>query len=76
MDNIFTAKIENFLAIEKPTDEQVKEGATLLLQVNHTRYRSIYNTAMRRPQAMLPWIRTDLKKHLAIRKRGLTTETV
>ena len=76
MDNVFTEKIKKFLSIAKPDDAEIKEGAKLLLQVSHTRYRSIYNTAMIRPQAMLPWIRTDLKKHLAIRLRGLTTETV
>lgn len=76
MDNTFNLKIQRFLALCKPSDAQIIEGATLLLQVSPERSRGIYNSAIRRPQAMLPWIRTELKKHLAIRKRGLTSETV
>jgi len=76
MDKIFIAKIEKFLSIEKPDDEQIKEGATLLLQISPARNRAIYNSAMRRPQSLLPWIRTDLHKYVDILKRGLTTATV
>ena len=76
MDKIFASKIEKFLAIEKPTDAQIIEGATLLLQISPARNRAIYNSAMRRPQSMLPWIRTDLQKHLKIMQRGLTPATV
>lgn len=71
MDNILTAKIEKFLNIKSPTDEQIREAATLLLQCNPARERAIYNTAMISPKSTLPWIRTDLKKYLGIRKRGL-----
>lgn len=46
----------------------------MLLQVSpHS--RGIYNSAMIRPKSMLPWIRTDLKKHYDIRMRGLTPGT-
>lgn len=76
MDNILTAKIYNFLQLEKPTEEQIIEGATLLLKCNPNRERSIYNNALRRPSATLPWIRADLKKYYDIRQRGLTTEQV
>lgn len=76
MDKLFTEKIVAFLKIEKPTDAQIIEGATLLLQCNPSRERGIYNSALRRPQSMLPWIVTDLKKYLGIRKRGLTTADV
>ena len=76
MDQILTAKIYNFLQLENPTEKQVIEGATLLLQCNPNRERGIYNTAMRRPMATLPWIRTDLKKYYDIRQRGLTTPEV
>lgn len=76
MDQILTAKIYNFLQLEKPTETQIIEGATLLLQCNPNRERGIYNTAMRRPKAALPWIRTDLKKYYDIRQRGLTTPEV
>lgn len=76
MDQILTAKIHNFLQLKNPTEAQIIEGATLLLQCNPNRERGIYNTAMRRPKAALPWIRTDLKKYYDIRKRGLTTPEV
>lgn len=76
MDNQFTAQIQQFLQLDKPTDAQIVEGATLLLRLNPTRNRGLYNSAVRRPQALLPWIRTDLKKHLDIRKRGLEVSQV
>lgn len=76
MDKEFTKKIEAFLGIEKPTDEEIIEGAKLLLQCNPAHERGIYNSAMKRPQSMLPWVRTDLRKYLGIRKRGLTTPEV
>ena len=64
--------IASFLQLKKPTDDQVKDAALMLLKLNPAKERSIYNTAMRRPQSMLPWIRTDLKKYLDIENRGLT----
>lgn len=76
MDQTFISKIQTFLEIEKPTDDQVKAAAQMLLQIDPGRSRAIYNTAQRRPQAMLPWIRTDLKKHLDIRLRGLQRHEV
>lgn len=76
MDHILTAKIYNFLQLKEPTEEQIIEGATLLLKCNPNRERGIYNTALRRPKATLPWIRTDLKKYYDIRQRGLTTREV
>ena len=76
MDQILTAKIYNFLQLKNPTEEQIIEGATLLLQCNPNHERGIYNAALRRPQSTLPWIRTDLKKYYNIRQRGLTTPEV
>lgn len=72
MDHILTAKIYDFLQLENPTEQQIIEGATLLLKCNPNRERGIYNSAMRRPKAMLAWIRADLKKYYGIRQRGLT----
>lgn len=76
MDHILTAKIYNFLQLENPTEQQIIEGATLLLKCNPNRERGIYNSAMRRPKSMLAWIRTDLKKYYDIRQRGLTMPEV
>lgn len=71
MNQKFTEKIGLFLALEKPTDQEIIEAATLLLQCDPNRERGIYNSALRRPQSMLPWIRTDLKKYYKIRSNGL-----
>ena len=76
MDQILTRQIEQFLSIAKPTDDQIRQGATLLLKVNPGGARAIYNSAQVRPQSMLPWIQADLKKYLAIRKRGLERKDV
>ena len=76
MDHILTTQIQQFLQLEKPTEEQIREGATLLLRCNPQRERAIYNSAMTRPKSMLPWIKADLKKYLGIRQRGLTTPQV
>ena len=76
MDNILTNQIACFLSKAQPTEEEIKKGAEILLRLDPAHERGIYNSAMRRPHSMLPWIRTDLQKHLNIRKRGLTTEQV
>ena len=76
MDKSVTNAIEAFLAIEKPTDEQVRQGATLLLKVDPFRSRSIYNSAMIRPQSMLKWVQADLRKFLGIRKRGIERQDI
>ncbi len=76
MDEVLNSKVENFLSLGNPTDAEILEGARLLLRLDPLRSRGVYNSAMRRPRAMLPWIRTDLQKHLNIRRRGLTTATV
>ena len=65
-----------FLRKEKPTDQEIKDAATMLLQLEPQRARGLYNMALKRPQAVLPWISTDLKKHYSIRMRGLTKEQV
>lgn len=76
MDQILTAQLYNFLHLKEPSEQQIIEGATLLLKCNPARERGIYNSAMRRPKAMLAWIRADLKKYYDIRQRGLTTAEV
>ena len=76
MNKIITERIKAFLAKEKPTDEEIKDAAIMLLQVGGEGERHIYNSAQRRPQALLPWIRTDLKKFLSIRNRGLERSQV
>ena len=48
----------------------------MLLQCNPARERGIYNSALKRPQSMLAWVRADLKKYYRIRLRGLTMDKV
>lgn len=72
MDNNLTMQIGSFLKLEKPTDQQIMAAAEMLLRLDPGRERGIYNSAMRRPQALLPWIRTDLQKFYQIRMKGMT----
>ena len=76
MDKNITIKIQEFLQTKNPTDAQIIEGATLLLQLSPARNRAVYNSTLRRPKSMLPWVRADLKKYLGIRKRGLEISDV
>lgn len=71
MDNILTARIGIFLKMEKPTDQEIIDAAQMLLSLDPGRERGIYNSALRRPQALLPWVRADLKKFYENRKRGM-----
>lgn len=76
MDNILIQRIYIFLQKENPTEDEIIEGATLLLRIAPGRNRSLYNSAVKRPKAMLDWIRAELKKHYDIRQRGLTSTDV
>jgi len=74
MDNELTKKMGEFLQKETPTDNEIREAALMLLQLDPGRERAIYNSAQLRPQSLLPWVRTDLKKFYGIRMRGMTNE--
>lgn len=71
MDNILTARIGIFLKKDTPTDKEIIEAATMLLSLDPGRERGIYNSTLRRPQSLLPWVRADLKKFYDNRKRGM-----
>lgn len=71
MDNTLTARIGIFLKKDNPTDQEIIEAATMLLQLDPGRERGIYNSTLRRPQSLLPWVRADLKKFYENRKRGM-----
>lgn len=74
MDQIFLSKVYNFLQLSNPTDEQIINGARLLLQMNNN--RGLYNSTLIRPQYYLKWVRADLQKMYAIRRRGLMNSDV
>ncbi len=76
MTQLLFQKIYVFLKNEHPSEDEIIDGATLMLRVAPGRYRSLYNSAVRRPQAFLPWVRSELQKHYDIHKRGLKREDV
>lgn len=76
MDQILIQKVFLFLKKENPTEDEIIEGATLLLRIAPNRHRALYNSAVRRPKAMYPWIRKELQKHYDIRQRGLESKDV
>lgn len=75
MDQILNQKIRNFLALSSPDDAQIRDAATILLQLSPAS-RHIFNGAMTHPQSMLPWIREDLRKYLKLRTSGMTRQQV
>lgn len=70
MDDILTTRIGIFLKKDNPTDQEIIDGATMLLQLDPGRERGIYNSALLRPKALLPWVRADLRKFYQQRMRG------
>lgn len=75
IDNKLTQQIGQWLNLpEKKTDEQIFEGALLLLRLN--RNRILYNNILARPQRHLSKLVYELKKFYKIRLDGLTMEEV
>lgn len=73
MDLKLTEDIRRWLDTP-PAERDVKAGAELLLRLNRNRF--MYHRALARPQAMLPKLEYELKKHLRIRLDGLTAADV
>lgn len=76
MTQLLFQQIYVFLKKENPSEDEIIAGATLMLKVSPGHYRALYNSAVRRPQAFLPWIRSELQKHYEIHNRGLKREDV
>lgn len=73
MDLKLTEDIRRWLDTP-PAERDVKAGAELLLRLNRNRF--LYHRALARPQAMLPKLEYELKKHLRLRLDGLTVADV
>lgn len=69
----FTQKIKQWFNSEH-TDENIREGAMLLLQINNNRH--LYQQIMLRPQRMLEHLKYELQKHYDYRIKGLSLDEV
>ena len=69
----FTQKISQWFDSEH-TDDNIREGAMLLLQMNNNRH--LYQQIMLRPQHMLEHLKYELQKHYGYRIKGMTLDEV
>lgn len=69
----FTQKIKQWFDSEH-TDENIREGAMLLLQINNNRH--LYQQIMLRPQRMLEHLKYELQKHYDYRIKGMSLDEV
>lgn len=69
----FTQRIQAWFDAEH-TDDNIREGAMLLLQMNNNRH--LYQQIMLRPRAMLEHLKYNLQKHLGYRIKGMTLDEV
>lgn len=74
LDKKLTDAMAAFLMKDSPTDEDIINGAGILLRIN--RNRSLHQMIVRRPQRMLPKLVYELQKHLRYRKDGKTLQEV
>lgn len=76
LDNHFTEKLQMWLNRPHSSEEMIKEGALLLLQINKNRV--LYNNILRQPtrQRYRERLEYELNKHLQIRLAGLTQSEV
>ncbi len=72
-DAKFTQKITQWFDSEH-TDDNIREGAMLLLQMNNNRH--LYQQIMLRPQHMLEHLKYELQKHYGYRIKGMTLDEV
>lgn len=72
-DEKFTQKIKRWFDSEH-TDDNIREGAMLLLQMNNNRH--LYQQIMLRPQHMLEHLKYELQKHYGYRIKGMTLDEV
>ena len=74
IDPKFTEKIALWLQGDHKSDEKIKEGAMLLLQLN--RDQSMYQRILRRPQHELKFLEYKLQRFLKLRNDGKTVRDV
>lgn len=69
----FTNKVKAWFDSEH-TDDNIREGAMLLLQITNNRH--LYQQIMMRPQHNLKKLQYELNKHLKYRMKGLSLDEV
>lgn len=74
IDPKFTEKIALWLQSDHKSDENIKEGAMLLLQLN--RDQAMYQRIIRRPQRELKFLEYKLQRFLKLRNDGKTVSDV
>ena len=72
-DNKFTQKVKEWFDKDH-TDENIREGAMLLLQMNNNRY--LFQQINFDPQGKLELLKYELQKHLNYRIEGMTIDEV
>lgn len=73
-DNIFKARVEEWLKKERHSEMELAQGALMVLQCN--RNRAMYNTIMRKPSYYEGKVAYELRKHLAYMQDGLNLDEV
>lgn len=73
IDNKFTKKVKDWFD-QNHTDENIREGAMLLLQMNNNRY--MFQQINFDPQGKLELLKYELQKHLNYRIDGMTLDEV
>lgn len=73
IDNKFTQKVKEWFDKDH-TDENIREGAMLLLQMNNNRY--LFQQINFDPQGKLELLKYELQKHLNYRIEGMTLDEV
>ncbi len=74
IDEKFTRQIQKFLLLGERTEEQIIEGADLLLRIN--RNRAMHQQILRNPKRREQKVVYELNKHLKYRLDGLTLAEV
>lgn len=74
IDRNFTKKVQEFLLLETRSDEQIIEGATLLLRINKN--KALFQQVVRNPKRHEKKVIYELNKHLKYRLDGLTLNDV
>lgn len=74
IDPKFTEKIALWLQSDHKSEEKIRDGAMLLLQLN--RDQSMYQRIIRRPQHELKFLEYKLQRFLNLRKDGQTIRDV
>lgn len=73
LDKSLTNRLQQWLDTP-PAERDLKEGATMMLQLNHN--RALYNSAMQRPEKFAAKVEYELKKFLKIRLHDMSMAEV